>query len=121
MSKPKGLSPAKPADSGDDEHDGKSWDERWLLPYVEDSTLWPVLLVLIAHFAAFVAPVLLMTVRDHRVSGVIAMLGLLFLSVQTIRYELGRRGKLGALTWVLLSTWALSVAAAVVAHRTGFL
>jgi hypothetical protein len=103
------------------ELDEKSWDEQWLLPYVEDSTLWPVLVVVIAHAVAFVAPILLFAVRDGRATAMVATLGLGFLSVQTIRYELRRRQKVGALTWVLVITWVSSVAVAVAADRTGFM
>ena len=49
-------------DAGDD--DAKSSAERWLLPYFEDSSLWPVLLVVVAALAAFLAPVLLMAARS---------------------------------------------------------
>jgi len=104
-----------------DELDEMSWDERWLLPYVEDSTLWPVLVVVIVHVVAFVAPILLFAVRDGRAIGMVGTLGLAFLSVQTVRYELRRRHKAGALTWVLVVTWILSIVAAVAAERTGFM
>ena len=50
--------------------------DRWVMPYITDSTLWPVLLVIMAHVVAFVAPVLLFAVRDRHYVAIATALGL---------------------------------------------
>ena len=95
------------------------WAERWLLPFVRDSTLWPVLLVVIAHAAAFLAPALLLALRDRRIPAQAALLLLAAFTVDSVWRELRRRGRVGALNGVVLCTWLLSVVLAVVADRYG--
>ena len=94
--------------------------DRWLLVFVRESTLWPVLLVLVGHAVALVAPLLLWAGRDGE-SGPAWTLGLLALPcAYGIAWELKSRGP-GALTGLILSTWGLSVAAAIAADRYGLL
>jgi hypothetical protein len=95
------------------------WAERWLLPFVRDSTLWPVLLVVIAHAAAFLAPALLLALRDRRITAQAALLLLAAFTVNGVWGEIRRRGRVGALNVVVLCTWLLSVVLAVVADRYG--
>jgi hypothetical protein len=56
-----------PEDRTSDEDEPMPFVDRWLLPYVEDSALWPVLIVLLAHVAAFVTPVTLFAIRDRSI------------------------------------------------------
>ena len=44
----------------------RDWVDRFILPFVRESTLWPVLIVLVAHVVAFVAPALLFAVVADR-------------------------------------------------------
>ncbi len=95
------------------------WVERWILPFVRESTLWPILLVIIGHAAAFLTAALLIALRDRRPAAGVALLGLLFLSASVVRYEWTRVGRPAALAGVLLATWLLSGALAFVADRYG--
>ena len=54
--------------------------QRWVLPYIEDSALWPVLIVLVAHAMAFIARINISHCRPRgEVFDVhILILGLLF-------------------------------------------
>jgi hypothetical protein len=95
------------------------WAERWLLPFVRDSTLWPVLLVVIAHAAAFLAPALLLALRDRRIPAQAALLLLAAFTINGVWGEIRRRGRVGALNVVVLCIWLLSAVLAVVADRYG--
>ena len=95
------------------------WAERWLLPFVRDSTLWPVLLVAIAHAAAFLAPVLLLALRDQRIPAQAVLLLLAAFTINGVWGEIRRRDRVGALNVVVLCIWLLSVVLAVVADRYG--
>jgi hypothetical protein len=102
-----------------DAFDGPSWVDRWLLPFVREPTLWPVLLVVIGHAMAIIAPLLLLAVRDRSVPASVALLGLVAVSGVTVRFDLRRSGRPAALSWVVLVTWLGSGAVAWLAHRTG--
>jgi hypothetical protein len=91
--------------------------ERWALPFVRDSTLWPILVVVIGHVVAFAAPVMLLAVRDGRLSSWAALLGLAALTVGLLRSEAHPRRRPGPLGSVALTTWLLSAAAAVAVDR----
>jgi hypothetical protein len=95
------------------------WVEQWILPFVHDSTLWPVLLVLIGHAAAFLTAALLLALRDRGLGAMAALLGLVFLSVSVVRYEWACLRRPAALSGVVLATWLLSCALAVVADHYG--
>jgi hypothetical protein len=97
------------------------WADRWLLPFVRDSTLWPVLLVVVAHAAAFLAPALVFALRDRRLPAQAAVLLLAALTVRVVGGELRRRRRVGALNAVLLSVWLLGGTLAVVSDRYGIL
>lgn len=86
--------------------------ERWILPYVEDPALWPVLLVVIAHVVVFLAPLELYAVRDFHVLSIGVLLWLAFMSVQAVRDEVRHIGRFGTIGWLLAVTWALSFVAA---------
>lgn len=95
--------------------------ERWLLPYYEDSALWPVLLVVLAHAAAFSAAAILFAVRDRLP---VAILGTFFLIVgsgRAIRWETRMRGGFRAFSWTILATWLISGAMAWAGWRYNFL
>jgi len=95
--------------------------DRWVMPYVRDSTLWPVLLVVMAHVMAFVAPVLLYAIRDHHLAAFAALAGTLYLTFGVIRYDVRRSRRPAALSIIVLVIWAASIAAAYYGNRTGFL
>jgi len=91
--------------------------ERWVLPYIEDSALWPVLIVVIAHVVAFIAPLCLYAIRERSLVAMVAVAWLAFLTVQGMRYEKGLRGRFGSFSWLLLVTWAASGVAAYFGNR----
>ncbi len=103
------------------EKPGQSRLERHVLVYVRDPLLWPVLVVVIAHVAVFVAPLMLSAARDAQptVVALLAVLGLL--SGAGVLAELRRRRRPGAVCVLLGSTWLLSAVVAFTADRYGIL
>ncbi len=93
--------------------------DRLLLPFVDEPTLWPVLLVVVGHAVAFAAPVLLLALRDGRAAGFAGLTALLLPTAATLGYEVRRRGRPGALSGVWLATWVASGCAAAVADHYG--
>jgi hypothetical protein len=89
------------------------------MPFVRDPTLWPVLIVVIGHAVAFLAPILLLALRDGRGSAATALALLVVMSGGVVRSELHRVGRPGALSVVLLVTWTLGGGIAILADRTG--
>jgi hypothetical protein len=90
-----------------------------MLPFFRDSTLWPVLLVVIGHGVALLAPLLLLSLRERRLPALaaIALLGLG--TLRAVRAEYGWRGRPGPLGATLLVTWLLGAAGALLLDHRG--
>ena len=84
------------------------WLQRWVLPYIEDSALWPVLIVLVAHVMAFISPMIAFTVRDQSIPAGLVVVWLAYMSYRGARYERVVRDRHGSFTWILVVTWAVS-------------
>jgi hypothetical protein len=93
--------------------------ERWVMPFVRDPTLWPILVVVIGHVVAFVAPAMLLAVRDGRIGSWAVLLGLAALTVELLRAEPHPPRRPGPLGVVTLVTWLLSAGAAAAADHYG--
>ena len=93
--------------------------ERWIAPFVREPLLWHVALVIVAHAVAFLAPALLLGLRDHRISALGALAGILVLSGAAVRAELERLRRPGVVCGLLAGIWIFAIAAAYAAHRTG--
>ena len=95
--------------------------DLWVMPYLRDSALWPVLVVLIAHVVAFVAPVLLYAVRDGRIGPRVAIGIVVLLSLRGIYWEIRSRKTFGAIAWLIVVCWLSSFVAAYFANLHDFL
>ena len=95
--------------------------ERWVLPYFEDSSLWPVLIVVLAALAAFMAPALASGIRDLHLLSLVAILILLIGTIRLIRWEWGVRGRPGGISLALVIVWAMAATAAYYGARAGML
>ena len=86
--------------------------ERAIATLFEESTLWPILIVVLGHVAAFLAPVVILAVRERRPAAGVAFLGALVLSGLAVRSEWSRAGRPGpqtafvALSWILTGVFA---------------
>lgn len=119
MSSPEGGDPEARRD-GDEAEGGLAQVDRFLRPLLSDSTLWPVLIVVLAILATFFASVVLVAWRRQSLFAVAALLGLVWLTVEPLRGDLRRR-RLGPTSALLLALWALVAAIVVVGARSGVL
>ena len=95
--------------------------DRFVLPFMRDPALWPILVIFVAHIAAFVAPVLLFALRDGRIPSFAALFGLAGLSIGLVRHESLDRGRPGPLSGLTLATWLVAIAAAFAANHYGII
>ena len=93
--------------------------ERWIWPYVQDSTLWPTLLVAAGAVVSFVAPVILLAVRDRWMPAMGAIAGLALLTTFATFEEWSARRRLGAQTALIAVAWGLCIGGAFLADHYG--
>jgi len=93
--------------------------ERHILPFIQESTLWPVLLVVIGHAGVVIALAILMAVLDRNPIAWLALAALAVLSLRVPAYEVNRWRRPGALSAIALSVWLLAAGLAAVAHHYG--
>ena len=89
--------------------------------YFEDSALWPVLIVILAHIIAVVAFILLLSVRDKNFGTIGASGGLVYLTFVIMRWEWRERHALRTLSITLVLIWILSAVVAYYGHKLHFL
>lgn len=77
--------------------------DKWVLPYVRQAELWPVLLALLGHVWVVFALAMLSAWRAGNPLAYFPLGVLLFFSAGSVRWEVRERGGLGAVT-VLLSS-----------------
>ena len=108
-------------DSTDEEDEEPSGVDLWIMPYLTDSSLWAVLIVLIIHVAAFVAPLVLYAVRDRRMGPGAATAIVVFLTLRGFYWERKTRKKFGAISWLIVTCWITSFVVAYFGDRYDFL
>ena len=108
----------EPLPSDDEEPQGV---DLWIMPYLRDSALWPVLIVLIVHLVAFVAPALLFAIRDRRIGALVAISIVVLLSLRGVYWEIRNRKTFGAISWLIVVCWLSSFVAAYFANLHDFL
>ena len=111
--------PLHPVD--DTEEETQSRAERWLMPYIEDSSLWPVLIVVMAALAAFLAPILLFAVYHLNLQAILVALLALWMTGRAIRWEWQARGRPGGLSVVVILIWIVAASAVIYGLRKGWL
>ena len=101
---------------------GASRVERALLPFLREPTLWPVLLAVLAHAVALVAPLLVIVWRDPAPGWpLIGLLVLAGISALGMVKDMRDRRRPGAVSALLAITWLLCVAGAWAGVRVGIL
>ena len=103
------------------EQEPRDWVDRFILPFVREPTLWPVLIVLVAHAVAFIGPAMLFAIRDGGPGSRTTLALLALLSALVIRFEWRRDHHLASLTALTALTWLGSLAFAYLAHQTQIL
>jgi hypothetical protein len=96
------------------------WVEQWVLPFIRESGLWPVLVALLGHVLVLIAPLLLALWRGNPGASV-PLTVLILASFWLCKTEHEANGRLGAVTGVVLGSWLASAGLAWVAHTTGVL
>ncbi|MEZ4237895.1 MAG: hypothetical protein R3F59_17450 [Myxococcota bacterium] len=95
------------------------WMERWVLPYVREPALLPVLLALLGHVVVVLVPLMLGTWRTGHGAVVALLVAAVLGSVGLVGFESVRFRRPGAVTLTVLGTWAVSVGLAWFCERTG--
>jgi hypothetical protein len=93
--------------------------DLWLAPFFRDSTLWPVLAVVIMIFVLFGAWGLLLAAFERNVFALCAMVIAFWVSVDVVIRN-RRRGGARLIVGCIVGFWALSIGAATVAHSVGW-
>jgi TRAP-type mannitol/chloroaromatic compound transport system permease large subunit len=92
-----------------------------VMRYFEDSALWPVLIVILAHIVALVGFIFLLAVRDRNFGAIGATGGLVYLSFVIMRWEWRETRRLRTLSITVVAIWILSGVAAYYGHKYHFL
>lgn len=98
-----------------------NWVRQWVLPFVEEAGLAPVLAAMLGHTMVIIGPLLLTLGRGGVAASLpltVLVMGSVWL-VQTEREE--NDGRSGNVAVVVALTWSLSLGFAVLAGRTGIL
>ena len=113
------LTPIDDREKSSEESENRA--ELWILPYLEDSSLWPVLIVVMAALAAFLAPILLYAVYHLNIQAMLAALLMLWLTARAVRWEWRIKGRPGGLAFVLALVWFAASFAVIYGLRRGWL
>ena len=119
--KPVDSPSTKSPEPEDDRADQSPTAEQFLMHYLEDSALWPVVVVVVGHAVALASFSLLLAVRERKLSAVFVMALLLYGSFLAIRWEYRKHGHLKIIALLLAITWALSGLTAYLGHTYKFL
>jgi len=103
----------------DDPPESGSFIEDRLVPLIVEPTLGPIWVVFVAHIAAFGAWSLLIALEQGRISAWLGVFGLFWLTGTAAVSEVRQRGRPGALTVLVLATWALTLGMAWAARHWG--
>lgn len=97
------------------------WMRDWVLPYLRESTLWPVLFAIAGHFVVIYALMLLSVYRD----GLQGSWGWLLFSLASsgtpVAWEFSLFRRPGGIALVVLLTWVSAVALAWIGQITEFI
>ncbi len=101
-----------------------AWPEfvrTWVLPYIKEPTLWPVLIAVLGHVVLLIALDLLAVYRSGDAGAVIMLALMLAGTVYLVQRELRIVGGIAGVSITLVGSWLASVAAAVGAEWSGVL
>jgi len=103
-----------------DEPDGRSsFIEDKVVPLIAEPTLGPIWVVLVAHVGAFGAWSILIALEQGRIWAWLGVFGLFWLTGTAAVSEIRQRGRPGALSALVVATWATTLGFAFAAHHWG--
>ena len=92
--------------------------DRWLRPYIADSTLWPVLFVAVATVVTFLGAAMALAAAGRNLFAAAALAILFWMSLDGFRVA-RRRGAARLVGGLLLAVWLGSALVAFTAVRLG--
>ena len=95
------------------------WFQRVILPYVAESTLWPVFAVVILAFTLGLVLLVLSSFVHKSIPSMFALALTLFASSLIIQFEKEHRKGMGVLTVIVVVEWLLTFTVAYLAHSYG--
>lgn len=95
------------------------WIDTWILPYLQESALWPVLVAVLGHVVVGLVPLLLAVVRSGSVPAGLALGGLGLGSLGLCAVEARHLRRPGIVCGVTAATWACAIGLAWLCERTG--
>ena len=81
------------------------WFKNWVLPYVEESLLWPIFFAVWIHFVMALGVMMAMTIRDQPLLGGAVLFVILSGTGRAIWFEWQVRGRPGMIAVLLILTW----------------
>jgi len=97
------------------------WVQEWVLPYLAEPALWPVLLALLGHVVVVIAPLVLAVARTGSPWAVAGLVALAAVSGWLVRWEWRVRGRPGAVSLTVAATWGVGLFSAWGADQLGVL
>ena len=99
--------------------DWPEWVQTWILPYISEPTLWPVLFALLGHVVVIIAPMMLFVHRHNSVRSMILLSLLAVGSAALVRFEVKYRRLPGGVTLTVILTWLCSAGLAWISDYYG--
>lgn len=97
------------------------WMRDWVLPYIQETTLWPVLFAIAGHFVVIYALMLLSVARD----GLDGSWGWLAFSLASSSapaiWEVRLFSRPGGICLVVVLTWLSAIGLAWTGHTSGWI
>lgn len=87
------------------EPDGMGWFPRFVLTYVDNTLLWPVLFAVLVHVALVIAALLVFAVRDLNAGAMALLVPPALATVSLVRMEIRWRERPGGLAVWMALTW----------------
>ena len=106
-------------ESGRPEPEGPQTVEELIAPFFTDSTLWPVLLVVMGGLATLGAAVLVGAIYYRNLLAAAALLGIAGIAFDVVKRHRRLQGSMGRLGWTIIALWLLSAAIAIGAALLG--
>lgn len=111
--------PEIPAEAGSGPQKGwPPWVKQWVLPYVQETGLLPVLMAILGHVVVILAPLMLAIARGATAAA-LPLTVLVMGSFWLCKTDFEENGRPAGVTFTVVSVWIASAALAYVAGTTG--
>lgn len=95
--------------------------QTWVLPYIREPMLWPVLIAVLGHVVLLVALDMLAVYRSGDAGAVVMLVLMMAATIYLVVREVRIVGRPAGVSATLVLSWLASVASAVGAEYTGVL